>query len=239
MVSRIWHDASMKKNKSLEIIAGNLRALMASTPAINNQSKLSKKSGVAQATIGRILRMETSPSSETLDLLADACKVDVQAFFVPFDQKESGFSVAEDQVSYLVEKVSKIPLISWVTAGSWDDPIDNHHVGDAEEWLPCPLECRPDATFALRVTGESMDSGAADGYRDGEIIFVDGSQVEPKHNADVIVKNGGGKVTFKRLINSNGTWYLKPLNPNWPDKIIELDEHATLVGRVMFSGKAR
>tara|TARA_R110001599_G_scaffold339851_1_gene559741 strand:+ start:30800 stop:31480 length:681 start_codon:yes stop_codon:yes gene_type:complete len=226
----------MKKNKSLETIAGNLRAFMERSPSINNQSKLSKKSGVAQATIGRILRMETSPSSETLDLLADACKVDVQSLFAPSNK---GYLVAEDQPVYLVEKVSKIPLISWVTAGAWDDPIDNHHVGDAEAWLPCPLECRPEATFALKVTGESMDSGAADGYRDGEIIFVDGSQIEPKHNADVIVKNGGGKVTFKRLVNSNGTWYLKPLNPNWPEKIIELDEHATLVGRVMFSGKAR
>ena len=135
--------------------------------------------------------------------------------------------------------IRTIPLISWVTAGAWDDPIDNHSVGDAEAWLPCPLECRPEATFALRVMGESMDSGAVDGYRDGEIIFVDGSQVEPKHNADVIVKNGDGKVTFKRLIYSGDVWYLKPLNPNWPEKIIELDKHATLVGRVMFSGQSR
>jgi len=234
----------MKKNKSLDIIARNLRLMMEQTPALNNQSKLSKKSGVAQATIGRILRMETSPSSETLDLLADAFKVEVQAFFDSDcshlkNSVSEVFGVCEPQQIYSLEKVQKIPLISWVNAGIWEDPTDNHHVGDAEEWLPCPLECRPDATFALRVTGESMDSGGADGYRDGEIIFVDGSKIEPKHNADFIVKNGEGKVTFKRLVNSNGTWFLKPLNPNWPEKIIELDKHAKLVGRVMFSGKSR
>jgi len=145
-----------------------------------------------------------------------------------------------DNVSFKgYKETNKVPLISWVTAGNWEDPIDNYAVGYAEDWLPCPPNCKEKTTFALNITGDSMDDGTSSGYRDGEIIFVDGSKSEPAHNSDVVVKNGGGKVTFKRLINSNGTWYLKPLNPDWPDKIIELDSNCHIVGRVMFSGMRR
>lgn len=145
-------------------------------------------------------------------------------------------NVQEPPAGYSAKRV---PLISWVTAGTWEEPVDNYAVGDAEEWLPCPPGCNDASTFALLVTGESMDDGTPQGYRDGEIIFVDGSQLEPQHNSDVVVRNGGGKVTFKRLINSNGEWLLKPLNKDWPDKIIPLDEGSKIIGRVMFSGMKR
>lgn len=138
-----------------------------------------------------------------------------------------------------LEVAGMIPVISWVNAGSWEDPVDNYHVGDAEIWLPCPPNCNKESTFGLKITGDSMDDGSSGGYRDGEIVFVDGSQVEPVHNSDIVVKNESGKVTFKRLINSGGAWYLKPLNPNWPEKIIDLGERSTIVGRVMFSGRHR
>lgn len=140
--------------------------------------------------------------------------------------------------SYFVP-AGEIPLISWVRAGSWDDPTDNYHPGDAEAWVPSPPSCNPAMTFALVVTGESMDDGTMQGYRDGELIYVDGSRINPEHNADVIVRNGDGKVTFKRLVLSNGDWYLKPLNPNWPEKIIQMDDASHIVGRVVFSGKVR
>jgi SOS-response transcriptional repressor LexA len=148
-------------------------------------------------------------------------------------------AIKEPAATYANPHVGQIPLVSWVRAGSWDEPIDNHHVGDAEDWLPCPPNCREHSTFALRISGPSMDDGSPAGYRDGELIFVDGSRIEPQHNADVVVKNGDGKVTFKRLINSNGTWYLTPLNPDWPEKILEMTPGSHIVGRVMFSGRMR
>ena len=131
-----------------------------------------------------------------------------------------------------------IPLISWVQAGDWVEPVDPFQPGYADEWYPCPVPSDPYRSFVLIVQGDSMDSGSADGYRDGEMIFVDPTQ-DAGHNDDVIVKNGKGEVTFKRLVQSGTKAYLKPLNPNWPDKIIPLDEHAVIVGRVIFSGKKR
>lgn len=147
--------------------------------------------------------------------------------------------VRENAAGAYFVPAGKIPLISWVRAGSWDEPIDNYQLGDAEDWVPSPPDCNTTTTFALTVTGESMDDGTSQGYRDGELIYVDGSRITPEHNADVVVKNGSGKVTFKRLVLSNGDWYLKPLNPDWPEKIIQMDDDAHIVGRVIFSGKKR
>lgn len=197
--------------------------------------------------LSRFERGEQGVQSDKLKQIASALGTSVSKIHGLFeDPSEPLFDEAEQASMGVMEKsapyythAGKVPLISWVTAGSWEDPIDNYHVGDAEEWLPCPPNCQENTTFALTVTGESMDDGGPNGYRDGEMIFVDGSKAEPQHNADVIVKNGGGKVTFKRLINSNGDWFLKPLNPNWPDKTIPLDSEATIVGRVMFSGRMR
>lgn len=161
------------------------------------------------------------------------------AFSIP--QKtgnENHSNVMEESTPY-GHLFGKVPLISWVTAGAWEEPVDNYHVGDAEDWLPCPPNCNDKTTFALVITGDSMDDGTSQGYRDGDMIFVDGGKNTPEHNADVVVKNGDGYVTFKRLIHSNGLWFLKPLNPNWPEKIIELDKNSHVIGRVMFSGRMR
>jgi len=133
----------------------------------------------------------------------------------------------------------RVPLISWVAAGAWEDPVDNFHIGDAEEWLACPPNCNESRTIVLTVSGDSMDDGSSAGYRDGELIFLDCSLKDPTHNSDVVIKNGDGGVTFKRLTHSNNDWYLKPLNPNWPDKIIKLDKYSSIVGKVIFSGKKR
>jgi transcriptional regulator with XRE-family HTH domain len=62
----------MGLNRVNEIVTANIKRLMEKTPNLDNQSKLARKSGVAQATIGRILRKEVSANIDTLDLLAQA-----------------------------------------------------------------------------------------------------------------------------------------------------------------------
>jgi len=42
-----------------------------------------------------------------------------------------------------------------------------------------------------------------------------------------------GEVTFKRLVIEGERRYLKPLNPNWPEKIIEVPDDARIVGVVI------
>lgn len=125
-----------------------------------------------------------------------------------------------------------VPLISWVQAGEWGGIVDNFAPGDAEEWLPCPVKCGP-KTFVLRVRGVSME----DKFHDGDLIFVD-PDVQPENGSFVIVRlDHRSETTFKQLILEgeppHQRRYLKPYNPNWPEKIIEVSEHATIVGVVV------
>lgn len=127
----------------------------------------------------------------------------------------------------------QIPLISWVQAGSWSNIVDNFAPGDAEEWHPSPVPCGA-RSYILRVRGVSMEPV----FRDGELIFVDPDK-EPTHKSFVIVRlDDREEATFKQLIIEGGKRYLKPLNPNWPDQIIEVNEHATICGVVYFRGSA-
>ena len=65
------------------VLAINLKALMKIKGGPNSQSALGKKSGVAQATIGRILNEESAASIETVDDLARAYGLEGWQLLVP------------------------------------------------------------------------------------------------------------------------------------------------------------
>lgn len=132
----------------------------------------------------------------------------------------------------------KVPLISSVAAGVWTPTADPFQPGDAEEWFDCPVP-HSSKTYVLRVKGDSMDAGNGVGYRNGELIFVD-PMLDPEAGDDVIVRlSDRDDTTFKRLMQEDGKYYLIPLNPNWPEKIIPVDEKAYFKGVVIFSGRSR
>jgi SOS-response transcriptional repressor LexA len=126
-----------------------------------------------------------------------------------------------------------IPLISWVQAGNFADVIDNYHPGDAEELLPCPMASGRHA-FALTIHGPSMEPE----YRDGDIIYVD-PDIQPVNGSHVVARSGySGQATFKKLIIDGGRYYLQALNPDWPSRIIPVDD-LEIIGVVFFSGRKR
>lgn len=45
------------------------------------------------------------------------------------------------------------------------------------------------------------------------------------------------EATFKQLIIEEGHQYLKALNPDWPNRIIEVNSNATICGVVVFKGE--
>lgn len=126
-----------------------------------------------------------------------------------------------------------VPLISWVQAGSWSEVVDNFQPGDAEEHYPCP-ERHSDSTFALTVVGESMFPD----FVPGEIIYVDPC-VEATSGSCVVVRQNGDEATFKQLMLDGNNKYLKALNPNWPNPIIEMLPDATICGVVIGSYRKR
>lgn len=111
----------------------------------------------------------------------------------------------------------KVPLISWVRAGEWMEAIDNYHVGEADEWLPC-LSTHGPRTFALRVRGDSMTASYGRTYPDGCLIYVDPDQRGGVVSGDRVIArlDGSDEVTFKVFVDEAGHRFLKPLNPQYP-----------------------
>lgn len=69
--------------KPRDVVAQNLKALMDAKIGPTSQSELKRRSGVAQATIGRILSKETAASIETLTDLAGAYGLEGWQLLVP------------------------------------------------------------------------------------------------------------------------------------------------------------
>src|SRR5882757_585932 len=189
---------------------------MAASRDCKTQSDLGRKSGVAQSTIGRILRGAINPQTATLERIAKALGIPVAALLDESLADELGNRV-DRALAGRVGEVRLVPLISRVRAGAFAEGIDNYQPGDAEDWLAPPKPCGP-RTIALQVEGESMEPR----YQNADIIYVD-PDVAAVHGKDVVVRlDDRGEVTFKRLVIEGERRYLKPLNANWPVKIIEV-----------------
>lgn len=175
---------------------------------------------------GRVSNYERGyrqPSIEDLKVLSKALDVTLQDLAI----EQTNFTSAP--------KVrSSVPLISWVQAGAWADISDVFQPGEADEYYPCPENHSP-YTFALKVIGESMWPD----FVSGEIIFVD-PETEARHGSCVVVRqNGNTEATFKQLIIDGSQKYLKALNPNWPNPIIEMLPDAVISGVVIGSYRKR
>lgn len=124
------------------------------------------------------------------------------------------------------------PLLSWVQAGEWSEISEGFVPPYGTELLPCPVICSPES-FVLRVRGSSMEPK----FHEGDLIFVD-PDVAATHGKYVVVRlDDSNEATFKQLIVEGKRQYLKALNPDWPNRIIELDTSATIVGVVVFKGE--
>ena len=108
-----------------------------------------------------------------------------------------------------------VPLISNVQAGMYTEFVDNCN-GDygSAELIPTTVPVGQ-RTFALRVTGDSMSPE----FTPGMLLIVE-PELDPQPGDYVIAKNGCEETTFKQLVNDGGDWYLKPINPRYPLKLL-------------------
>lgn len=123
----------------------------------------------------------------------------------------SGWFDGESNVTSGPNLRGSVPLISWVQAGDYAEAVDNLSTGEGER-IETTVPVRAH-TYALRVTGDSMEPE----FPEGCIIIVE-PDMEPHHGDHIIVKNGENEATFKQLIQDGADWYLKPINPRYPVK---------------------
>ncbi|MCU9528663.1 SOS-response transcriptional repressor LexA [Pseudomonas sp. TE6288] len=195
--------------------------------------ELARRSGVPQPTIHRILSgTSVSPRQENVERIAKVLGVTTEWLW----KGESGNPVPvapHTNVEPGPHVRGFVPLISWVQAGAWcemQEPLEMH---EAEAWLPCAVS-HSSSTFALRVRGLSMfNPHERRSFREGDIIFVDPAK-EYENGSLVIAKLADSReATFKQLVIEGDRQFLKPLNPSWPDPIIELPPDAAICGVVV------
>lgn len=128
----------------------------------------------------------------------------------------------------------KLPVIGSVAAGAWCEAIDTFHPGDAEEWIEAPGPVGPNA-FVLRIEGFSMHNPTDPvSFTDGDKVVIDPSK-EAKTGDFVVAKLvNSNSVTFKRLRQEDGQWYLEAINPDWKPRYIHLAEEWHICGRAMW-----
>lgn len=108
-----------------------------------------------------------------------------------------------------------VPLISDVQAGMYTEFVDNFHAGDGgQELIPTSVPVNRH-TFALRVSGDSMEPE----FHEGMILIIE-PELDPQPGDFVVAKNGNDETTFKQLTKDGADWYLKPLNPRYPIKLL-------------------
>jgi SOS-response transcriptional repressor LexA len=140
----------------------------------------------------------------------------------------TGADASETNLDVSPVPVYMVPLISWVSAGMLCNTGDIPSVEMVEEFLPSPVKVGSRA-YALVVRGDSMTSSSGRSYPDGSIIIVD-PDVEAVPPCRVIARIGE-ESTFKELAKDAGQWFLKPLNPQYPTRIVDSAVH--LCGVVM------
>ncbi len=120
---------------------------------------------------------------------------------------------------------------------SWDQAADRSKIGgefndDVKVWLPCPVVCSED-TYVLRVTGVSMEPK----FHEEDLIYVDPNYAAV-HGKYVVVKPAkSNEPILRQLVIEGDRKYLKAMNPDWPNRIIELNADATICGVVLFKGE--
>jgi SOS-response transcriptional repressor LexA len=106
-----------------------------------------------------------------------------------------------------------VPLLSSVQAGMYTEFVDNLRTGEGDyEKVPTTVPVNR-YTFALRVSGDSMEPE----FREGMLLVVE-PELDPQPGDYVIAKNGSEETTFKQLTKDGPDWYLKPLNSRYPIK---------------------
>ena len=186
-----------------------------------SQRQLAELTGTAQTSIQKIERGDTK-NPRNLEALAAALKCTPEYL---------SFGVGDmDNATVMASANNYLPLVSLVQAGSWSEIQEP--VYEYTTLYPCPVKCSK-SSFVVRVEGESMMKS----FYPGDLLYVD-PESEPVNGSFVIARlDDENQATFKQLIIDGNKKYLKALNPDWPNKFIEINGNCTIVGKVVFAGK--
>ena len=186
------------------------------------QKELAQKSGVKQSVISDL---ETGNAKSTGSILELANALGVTA-----EELKKGV-VGELITTNVVQVQARMaPVLSWVQAGNFTN-VESVDMSQVTEWFPLPDDC--EKCFYLKVRGVSNEPD----FVEGDYIVVDPTvYYSDMQSGDIIVVRKDKDATFKKLVvESDGTRYLKAINPNFHPNIIPIDEDCYFIGQVIDS----
>jgi phage repressor protein C with HTH and peptisase S24 domain len=209
-----------------------------------SQSELSRRSGVPQPTINRILKGtgKKGPESHTIKPLAEACNVAFQWLYEGIGpmERESARAAGPDAETIKVSVEDKesgkfvgVRMLKRVIHAGVDG-IEGDFEYDDGIILSLPLDwveqkrLRAENLVALKVKGESMYPT----MREGNVVIVNTADRMPM-DGELFAVNHNHKPVVKRLEREGGSWYLASDNrlPQYTRRSV--DEETQIVGRVV------
>ena len=193
------------------------------------QTQLSRLAGVSQSTIGNI-EVDIRGYGDSVVAIAKALDVSPDTLLggVP------SYNNPETTNTKKIVTHSRVPLISWVSAGNVTDMFDAPQAADDHPWIECYYSKPSRSSYALSVEGDSMTNPVpgATSFPHGTIIIVD-TDAATKPGDYVIAKDvSTQKATFKQLMTDGSRWYLRALNTVY--QAIEIDDPLLrVIGRVI------
>ena len=126
----------------------------------------------------------------------------------------------------------RIPVISWVQAGAWNDTGCDDPAMTCTEWMETSSGVSEHA-FALIVRGDSMtNSNNPRSIQDGAKVVVEPIFDPEQLNRKIVVAmlEGSSEATIKEFIQDGPVKFLKPLNPAYPS--MQINGNCRVVGVV-------
>lgn len=197
----------------------NLKKLMFVDGRIS-EGELSRRTGVPQSTIHRILAgqiKESKPS--TLRPLAGYFGLNMaqlQGEEPMPTQRHMGVNSREKSQpnQYLGTPAVLIPLLTWEQAANWHKIAKSYQHDSSQGWVATNKNIGP-YTFGLKIQGNSMTATQGPSFEDGFEIVVDPDR-KPAHNDFVVVRETNKQSAILRQLSiEGGTYVLFPLNPRY------------------------
>ncbi|KQV32055.1 DNA-binding protein [Rhizobium sp. Root1203] len=187
-------------------------------------SGLARRAGLDPTSFNKSKRLSADgrlrwPSTESIAKVLDATTSSMEEFMA-FMRPASSFSALPEGA--FPPQGSSIPLLGFAQAGAGGF-FDDGGFPAGQGWDVVEFPAAPSqkaGVYALEVQGESMMPL----YRDGDVLIVEpGAQV--RRNDRVVVKTREGEVMAKVLLRqSPRTIELMSLNPEHPNRTIELSD---------------
>ncbi|WP_151791990.1 LexA family protein [Acinetobacter soli] len=195
-----------------------------------SQADVMRATGAGRATVSGWINGSNSPSAKYMESLAKVLRTSSSWIL---NGQENKIDLLDNSVDLNpLYTVGYAPVLSWVQAGDFTDMESISNLAECEMLPLVPGAGR--RSFYLEVKGLSN----APYFEEGEKICIDPDWcLEDIQTGEMVVVKCNDTATFKALISESNGYYLKPLNPNWSEQVIPLNEDCVLVGKYVGSFK--